>query len=223
DEVKYFNPDTGLKVTQFIENARNADAENLNDVKLCMKKLKAFHESNLKVNHTFNIFEKIDFYEELWEGKQSVFKDYLITKQKIMNLKNKIKGLPEKWTLCHIDSVPDNFMFTSNEIKLIDWEYAGMQDAYVDIAMFAIYSLYDKKQVDQLIDAYFDGNCPFDIKTKIYAYIAICGLLWSNWCEYKRFLGVEFGEYALRQYRYAKDYYLIVKERMGDKFNELCS
>ncbi|MEG0094163.1 MAG: phosphotransferase [Erysipelotrichaceae bacterium] len=223
DEVKYFDPDTGLKITRFIENARNADAENLEDVKLCMRKLKAFHECNLKVNHTFNIFEKIDFYEKLWDGKQSVFKDYLITKQKITKLKNMIKYLPEKWTLCHIDSVPDNFMFTSNDIKLIDWEYAGMQDAYVDIAMFAIYSLYNKEQVDQLIEAYFEGNCPIDIRIKIYAYIAICGLLWSNWCEYKRFLGVEFGEYALRQYRYAKDYYLIVKEMMGEKFNELCS
>ena len=23
---------------------------------------------------------------------------------------------------------------------------------------------------------------------------AVCGLLWSNWCEYKRKLGVDFGE-----------------------------
>lgn len=45
-------------------------------------------------------------------------------------------------------------------------------------------------------------------------YIAACGLLWSNWCEYKRNLGVEFGEYSLRQYRYAKDYYRIVQEEL---------
>lgn len=37
----------------------------------------------------------------------------------------------------------------------------------------------------------------------------MCGLLWSNWCEYKGQLGVEFGEYSLRQYRYAKDFYRI--------------
>ena len=39
-------------------------------------------------------------------------------------------------------------------------------------------------------------------------------LLWSNWCDYKRNLGVEFGEYSLRQYRYAKEYYRIVKEEL---------
>ena len=42
----------------------------------------------------------------------------------------------------------------------------------------------------------------------------MCGLLWSNWCEYKRQLGVEFGEYSLMQYRYAKDYYQIATEEM---------
>ena len=51
--------------------------------------------------------------------------------------------------------------------------------------------------------------------TKIYAYIAACGLLWSNWCEYKLSLGVEFGEYSLRQYRFAKDYYKYAAERIA--------
>lgn len=103
------------------------------------------------------------------------------------------------------------------EIRLIDWEYAGMQDPHVDVAMFCIYSLYNKRQVDQLIAAYFTEGCSDEIRIKIYCYIAACGLLWSNWCEYKRNLGVEFGEYSLRQYRYAKDYYRIVQEELKSK------
>jgi len=43
----------------------------------------------------------------------------------------------------------------------------------------------------------------------------VCGLLWSNWCEYKSRLGVEFGEYSLKQYRYAKDYYKLVKQELA--------
>ena len=46
---------------------------------------------------------------------------------------------------------------------------------------------------------------------------AVCGLLWSNWCEYKKKLGVEFGEYSLRQYSYAKEYYKIVMEELSDE------
>ncbi len=90
-----------------------------------------------------------------------------------------------------------------------------MQDPHVDIAMFCIYSLYNRAQVDRLIDIYFEGKCDDAVRIKIYCYIACCGLLWSNWCEYKRQLGAEFGEYSLRQYRYAKDYYKIVSELIG--------
>ena len=59
-----------------------------------------------------------------------------------------------------------------------------------------------------------------ETRIKIYCYIAACGLLWSNWCEYKRNLGVEFGEYSLRQYRYAKDYYRIVQEELKKQGEE---
>ncbi len=100
------------------------------------------------------------------------------------------------------------------EVQLTDWEYAGMQDPHIDIAMFCIYSFYDRKQVDKLVDIYFDHCCSRAIRIKIYCYIAACGLLWSNWCEYKRRLGVEFGEYSLRQYRYAKEYYRIARKEM---------
>ena len=85
------------------------------------------------------------------------------------------------------------------------------------------YSLYKKEQVDHLIDLYFEGNCDDRTRIKIYCYIAVCGLLWSNWCEYKRKLGVEFGEYSLRQYRYAKDYYKIVQQELGEEGKEICT
>ena len=43
-----------------------------------------------------------------------------------------------------------------------------------------------KRQVDRLIAAYFTEGCDDATRIKIYCYIATCGLLWSNWCEYKR-------------------------------------
>lgn len=89
-----------------------------------------------------------------------------------------------------------------------------MQDPHVDIAMFCIYSMYDRENIDRLIDIYFDGKVDKITKAKIYCYISVCGLLWSNWCEYKRELGVEFGEYSIAQYRYAKVYYKIAKEEI---------
>ena len=210
DDVLYMNPDNGYKITAYLEDATNCDAENWNEVEACMTKLREFHELNLTVDHRFDIFGQINFYESLWNGEKSYFKDYETTKAAIFELKKWIDTLEKNETLVHIDAVPDNFLFTKDGIRIIDWEYAGMQDPHVDIAMFCIYSLYSKEQVDRLIDLYFKGEVSPMIRTKIYAYIASAGLLWSNWCEYKRSLGIDFGEYSLCQYRYAKEYSKLV-------------
>lgn len=214
DDIVYINPKNGFKITKFMENARVCDPLNTDDLTRCMDKLREFHKMGLHVDHEFNIFEQIDFYESLWNGEPSIYKDYQKTKEKVLSLKPYIDMHAGEYVLTHIDAVPDNFLFAGDEIRLIDWEYAGMQDPHVDVAMFCIYSLYNKRQVDRLINIYFEGKCQVQDRIKIYCYIAACGLLWSNWCEYKRSLGVEFGEYSLRQYRYAKDYYKIVQEEL---------
>lgn len=220
DEIIYMNPENGYKITRFIANCRNCDSLNIGDLIKCMGKLKEFHDSDSKVSHTFNLFEKIEYYQSLWLSSKSVYRDYEEIKENVFSLKTFIESLELKHCLTHIDAVPDNFLlyedeFGNEHVRLIDWEYAAMQDPHVDIAMFCIYALYDRKQVDQLIDIYFENACDELTRIKIYAYISICGLLWSNWCEYKRDLGVEFGEYSIRQYRYAKEYYKIVKDFLG--------
>lgn len=220
DDPVYINPENGYKITAFLDNVRTCDPDNLDDLRRCMDKLREFHSMHLTVDHTFDIFGQIDFYESLWDGNPSIYRDYRKTKENLLALRPYIESLPKDWCLTHIDAVPDNFLFYSPSgdsdelLQLTDWEYAGMQDPHVDIAMFCIYSLYDRQQCDRLIDLYFDGKCDLTTRIKIYIYIAMCGLLWSNWCEYKRKLGVEFGEYSLRQYRYAKDFYRAAKELM---------
>ena len=227
DEIAYINPENGYKITEYLEGARVCDAENEEDLQKCMKKLREFHGQKLRVDHSFDLFGQMEYYESLWEGTPSAYKDYEKTKAHVLQLKDYIEANAGEWVLTHIDAVPDNFLFVEEngkeEIRLIDWEYAGMQDPHVDIAMFCIYSLYKKEQVDHLIDLYFEGNCDDRTRIKIYCYIAVCGLLWSNWCEYKRKLGVEFGEYSLRQYRYAKDYYKIVQQELGEEGKEICT
>lgn len=216
DKVIYINSDNGYKITEFIENARVCDASDERDLRLCMSKLKEFHNLRLKVDHEFDLFYQIEFYESLRKGTPSVYKDYKITKEKVFSLRKYVEKYTECKCLVHIDAVSDNFIFSEEgDVKLIDWEYAGMQDPHVDIAMFCIYSLYDKVQTDKLIDIYFDGACPKEIRIKIYCYMSIGGLLWSNWCEYKRTMGIEFGEYSLHQYMYAKEFYELVKKELS--------
>ena len=180
------------------------------DVRRCMAFLKAFHRMELRVTHEFDLFAQIDFYESLRNGKSSIYEDYAKTKATVFALRPFVLSHRRPAVLAHLDSIHDNFLFVRRgdreQILLIDWEYASMQDPDVDLAMFCIYALYDEARIDAVIDAYYPEGCDATIHTKIYAYVAICGLLWSNWCEFKHLHGVEFGGYALSQYRYAREF-----------------
>ncbi len=227
DNVIYMNAENGYKITEFIEGTRVCDPFNPKDLVICMEKLRAFHEQEFGVEREFHIFEQIEFYEALWGGKPSAYQDYETTKERVMRLQSYINAHTDKKVLTHIDAVPDNFLIMEDEkgaceVRIIDWEYAGMQDPHIDIAMFCIYSMYEKEQVDNLIDIYFQQNCPDETRVKIYCYIAAGGLLWSNWCEYKAILGVKFGEYSQRQYDYAREYYQIVQDILSREEDEGC-
>ena len=222
DDPAYLNPKNGLKVTRFLENVRSCDPYSDADLERAMAMLRRLHGMRLQVDHSFDLMEHIEFYESLWKGKPSMYPDYAQTKENVLSLQRFVSLHRAEPCLTHIDAVPDNFLFYRREdgtegLQLTDWEYAGMQDPHVDIAMFCIYSGYGREQTDHLIDLYFEGKCDWAIRVKIYCYIAICGLLWSNWCEYKHHLGVDFSDYALAQYNYARDYYNIVQKELASK------
>lgn len=215
DNLLYINPDNGYKITEYIHNSRNCDSKADRDLNMCLDVIRKLHNSDYTVDNFFSIFDNIKFYEDLWGQESSIFKNYEETKENVFRLKDFIDDNTDEFSLCHIDANPDNFIIDeSDNVYLIDWEYAAMQDPLVDIAMFCIYAMYDEEEIDHFIDLYFVNGCTQIERIKIYCYIAACGLLWSNWCEYKRHLGVEFGEYSLRQYRYARDYYKLAKKEM---------
>ncbi|MBR2836550.1 MAG: phosphotransferase [Coriobacteriales bacterium] len=221
DDPLYIDAETGYKITKYLDGVRTADISSKDDLSRCMQRLRAFHEMDLKVTHSFDLFGQIEFYESLWNGQPSIYRDYAQTKANVLSLKTFVDAQSKAWSLTHIDAIPDNFLFYRHageeKLQLTDWEYAGMQDPHVDIAMFCIYSFFDRQHIDELIDLYFDNTCDNATRAKIYCYVSICGLLWSNWCEYKRNLGVEFSEYSLKQYRYAKDYYVIARNEISAK------
>ncbi len=216
DKVIYLDPRTGYKVTEFWNDSHAADPEDPAQVAACMKHLRLFHEQKLAVDFRFDLREQLDHYETLREDSMP-FADYALTRRHINELLERAAALPHEECLSHIDSVYDNFLFVRHpdgheEVRLIDWEYSGMSDPHLDIAMFCIYAYYDQQQVDRTIDAYFNGDCPDEIRQKIYCYIAIAGLLWTNWCEYKGRMGVKYGAYEMRQYQYAKQFYELVSK-----------
>jgi len=226
DDVIYINSETGYKIANYVEDARNCDVNNADDVKICMGVLNRLHEMKLKVSHEFNLWREIKRYEDLRGDVPSIHEDYAETKENVLKLKAYVDRNVAEKVLTHIDAVSANFMFSPDgnggeRVQLIDWEYAGMQDPHVDIAMFSMYAEYSREQFDDLMKIYFKGECDDATRIKLYCYKAICGFMWSGWCEFKRTMGVEFEEYELRHYNYAKDYYKLAIDELQKIGGEL--
>ena len=93
------------------------------------------------------------------------------------------------------------------DIRLIDWEYAGMADPLLDIAMSSIYAYYDIFQTEKLLSVYLERKPTAEETAVTYAYAALGGFLWALWAVFKSMAGIEFGDYTIKMYRYAKEFY----------------
>jgi len=209
DEINYFDETTGIKISKFYNGAANTNAGNPEDVKISMGILSNLHKSGLSVEHLFDIEEEIFRYLVLCKERDAIrFFDNYETLEKMKRLFAYINEINITKVLCHIDSNPDNFIkLKDGTIRLIDWEYAGMCDPVIDISMYAIYSYYTKEQTEELLKVYLQREPSRDEKARLYVYAALGGYLWALWTQYKQSFGVEFGEYGMIMYRYAKDFY----------------
>lgn len=212
DEILYLDSASGIKITKFVNHAHSLDVYNQDEVSLALDKLKELHHSGLEVQHTFDLCKTIDKYESL-RGNPSLFQNYEFTRANMLELLACINTMNREYCLCHIDANCDNFLITdTKEVRLIDFEYAGMQDPNLDIAMICLYSQLDRNMIDRIIDIYHGHRVDDTTRYLIYAYIAIGGFIWSIWCEVKEGPHVLKNKYARSQYDYAMKYFQIVYE-----------
>ena len=214
DEIIYFNSDNGNRVTKFWEEVHVSDPFNDNELEIAMQLLRFAHEKKLVVDRIYNMPGMIDYYINLcselgairFSDFDRVFEDVKV----LLRLRERL-AVPE--VLCHGDYVYGNaLIFPDGSSRLIDWEYGGMADPVMDVAMFDIFSYFDRDRIDLSLRLYLGREPEREESARLYMYTALSGFQWSLWAEYKQALGQEFGEYPLIMYRYMKDYYRVLKD-----------
>ena len=218
ERVVVLSTDPGYKISCYYEGAHVCDPHNMDEVGRCMRALRSFHERRLTAEKIFNPFDAVCHYENMLQGRANLPPEYREVRCAVFGLQTFVSPfLESSQTLCHIDSVADNFLFVEGRESpyLIDWEYAGRCDPLIDVAMFALYANYTEEETERLIAEYFPEGFDRAIKARAYAYMAVGGLLWSCWCAYKSSFGVTFGLYADNQFRFAKTYPAKVQTLLG--------
>ena len=90
-----------------------------------------------------------------------------------------IENYTIEYVLCHNDLNPQNLLWYKKELKFIDWEYAGVNDRYFDLACVCVeFKLNDGMQ-DLFLNTYFENEAY--MLEKLEAYKVIYRVLCEEW------------------------------------------
>lgn len=168
----------GYKVEDFLENAKPLTHETFNrHRKMALAQLKKVHQCGKQFETEYNLLERLKlmcyslqgvvgeriFFNPQREGQKYTTIDAIILQieqlEKLAKAFGKISLLP-----CHNDIPPFNFMIISKEnemddIKIIDWEYGGMNDPMCELAYIANENGYHNRDaIIDLINDYYAGD-----------------------------------------------------------------
>ena len=136
------------------------------ELKNLVLKIKKFH--NFKIEEKpYDLKVDLENYEQKLNDKKS---------KKLINDSFKSIKILEKHkyeaVLTHHDLNPKNIIFSKKNFKIIDWEYAGVNDRFFDLASVCIEFKLNKKEEKILLDSYFKTKKSYHkIKLKHYKII----------------------------------------------------
>ena len=217
----YFDEVSGIKIAEFIENAETLNGEMAKreeNMRLTLEILKKLHNSDLKFNNCFDVYTKIEEYEELLRAANgNNFDDYLEVKEEVIKLKAVMNELGVNLVPCHNDTVPENFVKSGDEkIYLIDWEYSGMNDRMWDLAAHSLECDFSEDDEELLLNIYFGGRVEDKYRKRMLINKICQDFLWSIWTNIKEAKGDDFGSYGIDRYNRCKKNLKLLKVMLNN-------
>lgn len=212
-EVPYFNLETGVKISKFIENAETLTHRSVKkeeNLKQVTRILRSLHESkDFHMDNEFNVFRELEKYEEILRvDRGEFFDDYDEVREKVMALEEELKVCNRVFVPSHNDLVSENLVKdTEGRIYLIDWEYSGINDDMWDLAALSLENEFSEDDIELMFRLYFNGKEADDNSRRRLLIHQICqDILWAVWTLIKEAEGDDFGTYGIDRYNRAKEY-----------------
>jgi thiamine kinase-like enzyme len=147
-------------VTQFVVGeTMSAEAlrqpEAVAEVAAALRTLHARHE---RIPVEFSSFRMVEAYAaRIAERGADVPASYEWAAAAAHRIEAALVGPEHEAVPCHNDLLAANFIRTQRGIRLVDWEYAGMNDRYFDLGNFAVNNELDAEGESALLAAYFEA------------------------------------------------------------------
>ena len=218
-DLIYFNEQTGIKISKFIEDAQTLSPEGAKKpyvMKKICQLLNRLHQCGREMENEFNVYEKIESYEQLLnELKGEYYEDYQLVKQQVLQLKELMDDLEIKLVPCHNDTLAENFIKDKqDQYYLIDWEYAGMNDPMWDVAAHCLENGFNSDEEELFLKTYFKQEPKEAYKTRVLINKIYQDFLWSLWTKVKEASGDDFGDYGIERYNRAKENLKLLADKL---------
>jgi len=167
-EVVYFIEPEGYIVTRFVSGKRilPEDIVKPDYLSRIAKKLHLFHTRGPKLKSEFNVFKRVEMLTKVSNEHNSKFPhDWEFIMQKTNEARKALAKDPYTPTPCHDDLLNLNWLDEEvagdiGEIRLLDWEYAGMGDIFFDLGNFCHHHRLNDEQVRFFLNEYFGEVTP---------------------------------------------------------------
>lgn len=180
----YFD-DKGIKISKYIENAITMNPEALRkeeNIKLVAEAFTKLHTCGVDTKVLFDIIKVAEDYEKfIIKNNVNLFDEYDFYKTKVKQFMDEYHLDYENLVPCHNDPLCENWIRSDNRIFLIDWEYAGMNDAMWDLADVSIEADYNLEEDKKLLNYYSNNNITQKMHQRFIANKVFIDYLWSLW------------------------------------------
>ena len=185
NETIYFDTISGDKMARYVEGTILSDTDIISYNNVSVNALKKLHESSVLLRD-YDPFGRLATYETLC--KEQDFEhphEYIDLKRRLLEVKESLPAV--KHVPCHCDYQPTNLVFDGEKLFVLDWEYAGMNDPFYDIACYGNAGL-DKAL--SLLEAYVGHEPTIEELRRLYYHRAFQCLQWYNVAIYKDKVGL---------------------------------
>jgi thiamine kinase-like enzyme len=167
-EVMYFIEPEGYIVTRFVTGKRIMPEDIVKPDYLfrIAQKLRLFHRNAPKLKGEFNVFRRVEMLTKTAKAKGAQFpSDWDFIMKKMREAESALLKDPYKPTPCHNDLLNLNWLDEEvagdiGEIRLLDWEYAGMGDIFFDLGNFSHHHRLNEEQIRIFLTSYFGTMTP---------------------------------------------------------------
>jgi thiamine kinase-like enzyme len=167
-EVVYFIEPESYLITRFI-NGKRVPPEEITKpdyIRRVVRKLRLFHKNAQPLNGEFNVFRRVEWLTSVSRRYNCRFPfDFDWIMQKMRQVERALQKDPYLPTPCHDDLLNLNFLDEDvpgeiGELRLLDWEYAGMGDIFFDLANFSHHHRLNDDMARVLLQEYFGEVTP---------------------------------------------------------------